>query len=32
MPTDETLLAELLEQEERLQLDRFDHDDASGSA
>ena len=28
MPTDETLLAELLEQEERLQLPRFDHDDA----
>lgn len=28
MTTDETLLAELLEQEERLQLPRFDHDDA----
>lgn len=28
MPTDETLLAELLDQEERLQLPRFDNDDA----
>ena len=28
MPTDETLLAELLEQEERLQLSRYDNDDA----
>jgi hypothetical protein len=28
VPTDETLLAELLEQEERLQLARFEHDDA----
>ena len=28
MPKDETLLAELLAQEERLQLARFEHDDA----
>jgi uncharacterized protein (UPF0303 family) len=28
VPTDEGLLAELLEQEERLQLGRYDHDDA----
>ena len=28
MPTDETLLAELLEQEERLQLSRYDNDDS----
>ena len=28
MPTDETLLAEMLEQEERLQLSRYDNDDA----
>ena len=28
MPTDEALLAELLEQEERLQLHRFDNEDA----
>ena len=28
MPTDETLLAELLEQEERLQLSLYDNDDA----
>ena len=28
MPTDETLLAELLQQESRLQLERFDNDDA----
>lgn len=28
MTDDETLLAELLAQEERLQLDRFEHDDA----
>jgi uncharacterized protein (UPF0303 family) len=28
VPSDDTLLAELLEQEERLQADRFDNDDA----